>query len=111
MSKVILITGTSSGLGKLTASTLAADEHCVIAAMRETKGKNIEVARELSKINNIEVIGMDVTSDRSVNEAVDQVLKRYGKIDVLVNNAAVTGFGVAEAHTLDVYRRMFETTF
>lgn len=111
MSRVILITGTSSGFGKLTAITLAADGHCVIAAMRETKGKNIEVARELSKINNIEVIDMDVTSDQSVIDAIDQVLKRYGKIDVLVNNAAITGFGVAEAHTLDVYRRMFETNF
>ncbi|MDB4923019.1 SDR family NAD(P)-dependent oxidoreductase [Mucilaginibacter sp.] len=111
MSKVILITGTSSGFGKLTATTLAADGHCVIAAMRETKGKNMEAARELSQIDNMEVVEMDVSSNQSVNDAFDHVLRHYGKIDVLVNNAAVTGFGVAEAHTLDVFRRMFETNF
>jgi NAD(P)-dependent dehydrogenase (short-subunit alcohol dehydrogenase family) len=111
MSKVILITGTSSGFGKLTAITLAADGHCVIAAMRETKGKNLKAAIELSKVDNIEVVEIDVTSDQSVDNAFTYVLKRYGKIDVLVNNAAVTGFGIAEAHTLDVFRRMFETNF
>jgi NAD(P)-dependent dehydrogenase (short-subunit alcohol dehydrogenase family) len=111
MSKVILITGTSSGFGKLTAITLAADGHCVIAAMRDTKGKNLKAAIELSKVDNIEVVEMDVTSDQSVDNAFAYALKRYGKIDVLVNNAAVTGFGIAEAHTLDVFRRMFETNF
>ena len=111
MAKVILITGTSSGFGKLTAITLAADGHSVIAAMREPQGKNVKAAEELSQTDNIEVVEMDVTSDTSVNEAIAHVLKRYGKIDVLVNNAAVTGFGVAEAHSLDVFRRMFETNF
>lgn len=111
MSKIILITGTSSGFGKLTAITLAADGHCVIATMRDTKSKNAAVALELSKIDNIEVVEMDVTSDQSVDNAFTYILKRYGKIDVLVNNAAVTGFGVTEAHSLDVFRRMFETNF
>jgi NAD(P)-dependent dehydrogenase (short-subunit alcohol dehydrogenase family) len=111
MSKVILITGTSSGFGRLTATTLAADGNSVIAAMRETKGRNAKAAQELALVDNIEVVDMDVTSDRSVQEAFDNVLKRYGKIDVLVNNAAVTGFGVAEAHSLDKYRGMFETNF
>lgn len=111
MSKTILITGTSSGFGKLTATTLAADGHCVIAAMRKVKGKNSQVAQELSQIDNIEVVEMDVSSDQSVNDAFDYLLKRYGKIDVLVNNAAITGFGIAEAHSLDVYRAMFETNF
>jgi NAD(P)-dependent dehydrogenase (short-subunit alcohol dehydrogenase family) len=111
MSKVILITGTSSGFGKLTAITLAADGHCVIAAMRGTTGKNQQVAQELSQMGNIEVVDMDVSQDQSVNDAFAYILKRYGKVDVLVNNAAVTGFGIAEAHSLDVFRRMFETNF
>jgi len=111
MSKVILITGTSSGFGKLTAITLAADGHCVVAAMRDIKGKNSQAAQELSQIDNIEVVEMDVSNDESVTDAFAYILKRYGKIDVLVNNAAVTGFGIAEAHSLDVYRGMFETNF
>jgi NAD(P)-dependent dehydrogenase (short-subunit alcohol dehydrogenase family) len=111
MSKVILITGTSSGFGRLTATTLAADGHCVVAAMRDSKGRNAVAAQDLSQVDNLEVVDMDVTSDQSVKNAVDNVVKRYGKIDVLVNNAAITGFGVAEAHSLDTYRAMFETNF
>ncbi len=111
MSKVILIRGTSSGFGRLTATTLAADGHCVIAAMRETKGRNSKAARDLSQVDNIEVVDMDVSSDQSVNEAFDNVLRRYGKIDILINNAAVAGFGLAEAHSLDKYREIFETNF
>jgi NAD(P)-dependent dehydrogenase (short-subunit alcohol dehydrogenase family) len=111
MSKDILITGTSSGFGKLTAITLAADGHNVIAAMRETDGKNKDAAKELAAIDNIEVVDMDVTSDTSVNDAFSYILKRYGVIDVLVNNAAVTGFGVTEAHSIETIRRMFEVNF
>jgi NAD(P)-dependent dehydrogenase (short-subunit alcohol dehydrogenase family) len=111
MSKVILITGTDSIFGKLTAITLATDGHCVIAAMREVKGENIKTARELSEVANIEVIEMDVSCDKSVNDAFAYVLKQYGKIDVLVNNAGVTGFGITEAHSLNNFRQVFETNF
>ena len=55
MSKTILITGTSSGFGKLTAITLAKEGHSVIAGMRGVNGKNAEVAKELAVIANIQV--------------------------------------------------------
>jgi NAD(P)-dependent dehydrogenase (short-subunit alcohol dehydrogenase family) len=111
MSKVIFITGTSTGIGKVTAITLAKAGYKVIAAMRGTENKNLPAARELSAIPNIEVVELEITSDESVNNAVAQVLSRHGKIDVLVNNAAVTGFGIAEAYTIDTIKRMFEVNF
>lgn len=111
MSKVIVITGTSSGFGKLTALTLAGDGHAVIATMRNTADKNKNVADELAKVDNIEVVEMDVLSETSVETAFGYVLKKYGSIDVLINNAAVTGFGIAEAYSIEGYQKMFDINF
>src|ERR1700754_583640 len=111
MSKTVFITGTSTGFGKLTAITLAEAGHFVIAGMRETTGKNESAAKELSALPNIEVVDIDVTSDESVKTAFERTLSRHGKIDVLVNNAAVSGFGLFEAYNIDKIRKMFEVNF
>lgn len=108
MSKTIFITGTSSGFGKLTAITLANAGHSVIAGMRNTTGKNAAAANELSKLPNIEVVDIDITDDVSVKEAFERILIKYGKIDVLINNAAVSGFGLLEGYSIDQVRKMFE---
>lgn len=111
MSKTIFITGTSTGFGKLTTTTLANAGHTVIAGMRGTTGKNRAVAEELSTIPNVEVVEIDVTDDASVHKAFEQTLARHGKIDVLVNNAAMSGFGLLEAYSIDRIREMFEVNF
>ena len=111
MSKTIFITGTSTGFGKLTTITLANAGHTVIAGMRNIDGKNAAVAKELSALPNVEVVEIDITSDESVKAAFDKVLVKYGSIDVLVNNAAVAGFGLLEGYTLEQIRRIFEVNF
>ena len=111
MSKKIFITGTSTGFGKLTAITLSNAGHTVIAGMRDTKGKNEAVARELAALPNVEVIDIDVTNDDSVTKAFQETLSKYGTIDVLINNAGVAGYGVWESWTLDQIRNMFEVNF
>ena len=108
MSKTIFITGTSTGFGKLTAVTLAASGHSVIAGMRNTNDKNAVAAKELQAIENIEVVDIDVTDDASVNKAIEKVLIKYGKIDVLINNAAISGFGLLEGYSIDQVRKMFD---
>lgn len=111
MDKIVFITGTSTGFGKLTATTLAKAGYTVIAGMRGISGKNEAVAKELGALPNIEVVEIDVTDDFSVTNAFEKVLQKYGKIDVLVNNAAVSGFGLLEAYSLDSIRQMFEVNF
>lgn len=111
MDKIVFITGTSTGFGKLTATTLAKAGYTVIAGMRGISGKNEAVAKELGALPNIEVVEIDVTDDFSVTNAFEKVLQKYGKIDVLVNNAAVSGFGLLEAYSLDRIRQMFEVNF
>lgn len=108
MSKTIFITGTSTGFGKLTALTLANAGHSVIAGMRNTKDKNASAARELGAIENIEVVDIDITDDTSVKIAIEKVITKYGKIDVLINNAAVSGFGLLEGYSIDQIRKMFD---
>jgi NAD(P)-dependent dehydrogenase (short-subunit alcohol dehydrogenase family) len=111
MSKTIFITGTSTGFGKLTAITLSNAGHTVIAGMRGTNGKNEAVAKELAALPNVEVVDIDVTNDDSVTKAFEQTLAKHGKIDVLINNAGVAGYGVWESWTLDQIRNMFEVNF
>jgi NAD(P)-dependent dehydrogenase (short-subunit alcohol dehydrogenase family) len=111
MSKKIFITGTSTGFGKLTTITLAKAGHTVIAGMRGIKGKNEAAAKELSALPNVEVVEIDITNDASVTKAFDQTLLKYGNIDVLINNAGVSGFGLLEATSIDQIRNMFEVNF
>jgi len=105
----ILVTGTSSGFGKLTAITLANAGHQVIATMRNTTAKNKTVAEELAAHADIEVVDMDLESDASVKETFTAVLEKYGHIDVLVNNAGLSIGGFFEAHSMDQVKMLFET--
>ncbi|MHA4844750.1 SDR family oxidoreductase [Flavitalea antarctica] len=111
MSKIIFITGTSTGFGKLMTVTLSKAGHSVIAGMRGTKSKNKAAADELGALPNVQVLEIDVTSDTSVKGAFESVLTNYGHIDVLVNNAGVSGFGLLEAYSIEQIRQMFEVNF
>ncbi len=97
--KVILITGTNSGFGWLTANSCAALGHKVYATMRDTKGRNADKARALVQQANIEVLDVDVTNGKSVTDAVATIIKKEGRIDVVVNNAGIYATGIAETFT------------
>jgi NAD(P)-dependent dehydrogenase (short-subunit alcohol dehydrogenase family) len=108
MSKTILITGASTGFGRDTAETLARAGHIVFASMREPQTKNREHAEALRK-QGIHVVELDVGNDASVDRAVQEVLARAGRIDVLVNNAGIASAGVTEAFTPDQAKVVFNT--
>lgn len=108
MPKTILITGASTGFGRDTAETLARMTHTVFASMRDPQGKNREHAQALRK-QGIEVVDLDVSSDASVEQAVQEVLNRAQRIDVLINNAGVASAGVTEAFTPDQAKVVFNT--
>lgn len=111
MKKIVLVTGTSTGFGKLITQTLSKEGHTIIAAMRGVNDKNLAAAQELAALPGVDVVELDVTSDTSVQEAFEKSLAKYGHIDVLVNNAGLAGFGVTEAYTLDQVKRLFEVNF
>lgn len=100
--KVILITGASSGMGKESAKALLAQGHKVYA-----------VARRLAQMDDLKALGgfpiqMDVTVEADINRAVNMVMDREGKIDVLWNNAGYGLYGAVEDVPLAEARQQFE---
>lgn len=107
--KVILITGSSSGFGKITALTLAREGHRVYASMRDTTGRNKSIFREFTRdMDNLTPLELDVTVDSSVQKAVETIIEVEGKIDVLVNNAGIMNCGVTEAFTVEQASKQFD---
>lgn len=106
--KVVLITGTNSGFGWLTAKSVAALGHKVYATIRDTKGKNVDQANALAQVENVTVLDVSLTDEASVKHAIDSIIAKEGTIDVLVNNAGAAMFGVAESATAEDVQRMLD---
>lgn len=104
MSQTVLITGCSTGFGKLTAKLFHEKGWNVIATMRSPQNET-----ELNKLDNVLVTKLDVTDNESVNEAVDLGIKKFGSIDVLVNNAGYGGHAFLEQFDEEQIYQMFET--
>jgi len=108
MSKVILITGASTGFGRDAAETLAEAGHTVFASMRDAAGRNRAHAEALA-LKGVAVVELDVSREESVDAAVSEVLAKAGRIDVLINNAGIALAGVTEAFTSEQAKVVFNT--
>jgi NAD(P)-dependent dehydrogenase (short-subunit alcohol dehydrogenase family) len=113
MKKIILVTGASSGFGRLTAEALARAGHIVYASMRDTKGRNAPEVKSIdtfSRSNGVDLraLELDVQSQPSVDQAVQQIISTDGRIDVLIHNAGHMVFGPAEAFTPEQYAELFD---
>lgn len=112
--QVVLITGTSSGFGRLFVETFARNGYSVFATMRGVAGKNAKSADNLRAFAaqnslDIHVEEMDVTGDESVNKCVANVVSKAGHLDVLINNAGFAYVDLMEAITLDQTKKIFDT--
>lgn len=106
-----IVTGSSSGIGLETAIHLAKNGFKTYATMRNLD-KAQKVLREAQRDNlPIEVIQLDVTDDVSVHNAIQEVIKKEGRIDLLVNNAGYALFGAAEDLGIDEVQKQFDTNF
>ena len=102
--KTVLITGCSSGFGKLAAHTFAGHGWNVVATMRRPENET-----ELADGDNMLVTRLDVTDPASIDEALAAAIERFGGVDVLVNNAGYGGGFIFEQADDSVVRAMFET--
>jgi NAD(P)-dependent dehydrogenase (short-subunit alcohol dehydrogenase family) len=114
--QVVLITGSSTGFGRLFADTLARNGHTVFATMRDPGGRNATNASEIRMLAEkdslpIYVLELDVTDDASVGRAVDAAAAKAGRIDVVINNAGYFLSGLEEAVTTEQARRLMDTNF
>jgi len=98
--EVVLITGCSTGIGRTTAVTLAATGYTVIATARKPDA--------LDGIGAAMILPLDVTDEASIEAAVEAVLERCGRIDVLINNAGYALRGAVEELEIAAVQRMFD---
>jgi NAD(P)-dependent dehydrogenase (short-subunit alcohol dehydrogenase family) len=103
VSKAVLITGCSSGIGRATAERLAGVGWKVYATARQ-----VEAIAPL-EARGCELLPLDVTDEDSMRSAVDEVERREGAVGVLVNNAGYSQSGAVEAVPMEKVRRQFET--
>ena len=114
--QVVLITGSSTGFGRLFTETLARKGHTVFATMRDPGGRNAKNASEIRTLAQneslpIHVLELDVTDDASVERAINAAVSKAGRIDVAINNAGYFLTGLEEAVTTEQARRLMDTNF
>ncbi|MFM9695376.1 oxidoreductase [Streptomyces europaeiscabiei] len=97
---VALVTGASSGIGKAAALALAAAGYEVVGTSRNTA--------HVTPLEGVTFLDLDVTSDASVTTAVGEAIDRFGRIDVLVNNAGIGSAGAAEESSAAQAQYLFD---
>lgn len=101
MKKVILITGISSGFGKETAKLLSESGHIVYGTVR----------RDCETSDKINVLRLDLTDSLSIKKAVETVIQKEGRIDVLINNAGMHTGGPIETIPSEYIKLQMDTSF
>ncbi|KAJ7274874.1 hypothetical protein C8J57DRAFT_1312966 [Mycena rebaudengoi] len=115
-SKTILITGSNTGVGFAAAHMLAAEGHTVyLAARNESAGREAVAKIKKEKSLDVKFVQLDVTDIASIKAAVATVEKAEGKLDVLVNNAGISGWGrtqtATDAESITTIQDVFATNF
>ena len=110
---VVLVTGASSGFGRLTSEALARAGHTVYASMRDVAGRNAKNAAEMAAISahegvDLRAIELDVQSEQSANAAAEQIIAESRRIDVVVHNAGHMMFGPAESFTPEQFAQQYD---
>jgi NAD(P)-dependent dehydrogenase (short-subunit alcohol dehydrogenase family) len=113
MKSIIVITGASSGFGALAARALGRAGHTVYASMRETKGRNAPQVKEVENYAaehgvDLRPIELDVSSQQSCDAAIQEIISKNGRLDVVVHNAGHMVFGPAEAFTPEQLAELYD---
>lgn len=103
--KVVLISGATSGIGLATAKAFQEKGWKVWAGFRE------HVPEELKQMQHVSLCQLDVTNDHHVQATIEAILKKDGRIDVLINNAGYGLIGPEECVTIEEAQRQFDVNF
>jgi short-subunit dehydrogenase len=107
-SKVVLITGCSSGIGFETAVEFVKNEHITCSTMRDLSKKE-ELEKEIGDSENI--FQLDVTDDSSIDTTIAKIIEKHGTIDILVNNAGYGLFGSFEDTSIEEFKEQMDADF
>jgi len=113
MKQVIVVTGASSGFGRLSANALAKAGHIVYASMRGTAGRNAAQVVDVEKFArdncvDLRAIELDVDSQESVDAAIAKIVAEQRRLDVVIHNAGHMVFGPAEAFTPEQLAELYD---
>jgi NAD(P)-dependent dehydrogenase (short-subunit alcohol dehydrogenase family) len=113
MDRIVVVTGSASGIGRATALAFAAAGDTVVATVRDpsTAGDLRAAIAEFGVGARVEVVGLDVTDDDAVTGVLGGVLTRHGRVDVLVNNAGAPFSTTLEETSMSELRRSMEVNF
>ena len=111
--EIVIVTGASSGFGRLSANAVSHGGHTVYAAMRETTGCNAPHADDVlayAREEGVDLrpVELDVGSQASVDRAIAAIMGEHGRIDVVVHNAGHMAFGPAEAFTPEQFAELYD---
>ncbi|WP_209124947.1 SDR family oxidoreductase [Alkalihalobacillus sp. BA299] len=109
--EIVLITGTNSGFGYLATIELASKGYFVIATMRDVSKKQdlLKEAKQRKLTELIEVFPLDVTNEQQIEDVKQHMKERYGRIDILINNAGYSVGGMTELLEVEEWKKQFET--
>jgi len=110
-SQVVLITGASRGIGCSVANHLASEGYIVYAGVRKTSSLNALLKGCNLFPGHMHIIEIDVTDQKQVDNAVNTIIAKEGRIDVLVNNAGIEILGSIENHTIEEAQKLFDVNF
>ena len=111
--KIVVVTGASSGFGRMAADALAVAGHTVFASMRETKGRNARQVADVesfAKTNKVDLrpLELDVGSESSVEAAIAKIVADTGRLDVVLHNAGHMVYGPAESFTPEQLAELYD---
>ena len=110
MNKIVLITGASRGIGREIAKILAKQGEKVIANYNKSEKEAYDLKQELEQENiEIDIVKADVSKREEVQKLVKVAIKKYGKIDVLINNAGISEFKLFTEITDDDFKKIIDT--
>ena len=109
--KVVIITGASSGIGRALVYEFAGKGASVVAAARSSQ-KLQDISKDL-KAKNVEILPVvtDVSKEEDCKRLIDSTVKKFGRIDVLINNAGISMRALFDELDLEVVRKLMEVNF
>ena len=109
--KIVVVTGSSSGIGYETSLLLARNGFTTYATMRNlSKSMKLQDIAQQENLK-LKILQLDVTNDTSVKDAIDQIFKEQNRIDILINNAGYDIMGSVEDLSISDFKDQFETNF
>lgn len=105
MSKTVIVTGGSRGIGKAIAQKFAEEGYNVLLNYHKSEFSAVETAK---KYNNIDVFKADISSPKDVEAMINYAKEKYKKIDVLINNAGISSTGLLQDLSLEEWNHLFE---